>query len=116
MSYPQTYVLGSYGQGIQCEIAERSVTTGVIAAVDISTATNMQIVFIAPNRERIAKTATFVNSGTDGLMQYVVEQNFFNPNNPAYVGVWQYQPQFDLGTNVDTGSYEVGQFRVVPLL
>jgi hypothetical protein len=87
MSYPQIYTLGSYGQSIRCEIAERNATTGVIAAVDISSATN--------------------------LMGYTVESGFFDASNPNLVGTWYYQPDFTLGSWVGA-SFEEGQFRVVP--
>lgn len=113
MSYPQIYTLGSYGQSIRCEIAERNATTGVVAAVDISSATNLKIVFRAPDGQTFEKTATLINSGTDGLMGYTVEGGFFDATNPNLVGTWYYQPDFTLGSWAGA-SFEEGQFRVVP--
>lgn len=39
--------------------------------VDISSATTLQMLFLKPDNSLLTKTASLVNTGTDGKMQYV---------------------------------------------
>lgn len=45
-------------------------------AVDISSATLIQLIFRKPDGTIITKTAVFVNTGTDGKMEYVTQAAF----------------------------------------
>ena len=109
------FPIGSYGQSIRATVVERDATTGELEAVDISTATSLKIILITPvgdGSRRIEKTATLINSGTDGKMGYTVESGFFASNNPGLIGTWRYKPTFTLGTYVG-GANEWASFRVV---
>lgn len=47
-------------------------------AIDISTATIMQIIFQPPSGVSITQTAVFFTDGTDGVMQYVTVADDLN--------------------------------------
>lgn len=111
---PSRFTIGTYGESIIAEIVERSDSTGADEVVDISAATLIKMLFRTPDYQPILKTAVLVNSGTDGLMEYVVESGFFDKNNRRLLGTWKYRPSFTLGTFVadpDFGSsHEWGHF------
>lgn len=115
MPYIETFPLGSYGQSIRATVKERSASTGALAAVDISTATLLKIIFRTPSGETIEKTATLIDSGTTGKMGYTVEQGLFDAKNKKLIGTWSYQPDFTLGSWVGSAN-EVGHFKVVDRL
>jgi len=115
MPYIDCFSIGSYGQSIRCTIKERSTTTGALAVVDITSATSLKIVFRTPSGETISKTATLVNSGSDGKLGYTVEDGFFDAKNKKLIGTWSYQPDFVLGSWSGSAN-EVGHFKVVDRL
>jgi len=49
---------------------QRTIKDETGAAIDISTATIKQIVFVAPNGVRVAQASTFLTDGTDGVHYY----------------------------------------------
>lgn len=110
------FIANSYGQSIRATVVERNATTGALDAVDISTATSLQMVFKTPTADgckEIVKTASLINAGTDGKMGYTVDSDLFNTKkNPRLLGTWRYRPKFTLGSYVG-GSIEWGQFRLV---
>ena len=69
------------------------------AAVDISSATNMQINFRTPVGDLITKTGTLYSSGTDGKMKYTVESGFFNRSRRSeLIGEWQAEGTCTIGS------------------
>lgn len=114
---PAHFVLGSSGQDIICIVKERNALTGALDAVNISTATNLKILFRTPDHQKIVKTATLTSGGTDGKMQYTTEAGFFNRKNRKLVGTWRFRPRFDLDdfvTDDEFGaSHEWATFKVV---
>lgn len=106
----------SSGQSIRATIVERSASTGALAAVDISSASGLELVFKTPaadGHKEIVKTASLISAGTDGKMGYTVDTALFDTRkNPRLVGVWRFRPKFTLGSYIG-GAIEWSQFRLV---
>ncbi len=76
------------------------------AAIDISTATTLQIIFKKPNnRGTLTKTATFTNSGTDGKLEYATISGDLDT-----AGLWYIQGKVVEATY--TNSSEIDSFLV----
>lgn len=60
--------------------------------VDLSTASNMQIVFLSPAKRRFVVTAVLTNDGADGLMEYVTQSGDLDVK-----GRWKMQGLFSIG-------------------
>ena len=68
-------VKNDYGQVAQVTIID----TDTDAAADISGySTTIQMVFTAPDGTETEKTATFVTDGTDGVIQYTIENGLID--------------------------------------
>lgn len=70
-------------------------------AVDLSTATTLQLIFTKPTGVKVTQTATLDSDGTDGKMKYVSQANDLD-----VVGFWKLQGYIVIGdsswhTNVD---------------
>lgn len=73
-------VVNNWGQKIELTVVDIDTN----AAVDISSYTTLQIVFKDPAGSQTAKTAAFVTSGTDGKLDYTIEQDLLDVD-----GTWQ---------------------------
>lgn len=74
--------------------------------VNISAATTLEIIFKKPDNNRVTKTATLVNDGSDGKMKYA-----FVSSDLDLIGIWRFQgyivlPNGEWYTNIK-------QFKVV---
>lgn len=96
------------------EIHKDDVGTGITilvkdcdGIVNLSSATEIQLVFYKPNKERMVVTPTLLTDGTDGKIRYIVE-----PGDLDIIGLWRYQ------VIVTIDDYEwnsdVGQLKVFP--
>ena len=77
------------------------------AAVDLSTVTTKELVFLKPDGTSSTKTASFTNSpGSDGKIQYVTQSGDLDQ-----AGIWTVQGSvvFSGGFN---GRSEIGHFEV----
>jgi len=115
MPYIDTFALGSAGAVIIATVKERSTTTGALAAIDISAATSLKMIFRTPSGETLEKTGSLVSGGTTGKLSYTVESGFFDAKNKKLIGTWSYQPDFVLGSWSGSAN-EVGHFKVVDRL
>jgi len=70
-------------------------------ALDISDSTALAIVLKAPSGTSTSHTATFVNSGTDGLIRYVTTSGDLDE-----VGTWKIQGVVTVSTSVWYSSVE----------
>ena len=71
-------------------------------AIDLSGASTLQLKLKAPGQAASTKTATLINSGTDGWVRYVTVANDL-----TVIGVWEVQGYFVDGseqfhTSIDT--------------
>jgi len=74
-----------YGDiGTPLRVTLKSSQTDV--AIDISDATTLQIILQKPDGTILTKDASFVTDGTDGQLQYVIQNGDLN-----MVGDWQLQ-------------------------
>lgn len=71
---------------------ELTVTDQDGAVVDLSSATTKSIVFAKPSGETVTQTASLVNTGTDGKMEYVTVSGDIDE-----VGVWEVQGVVTIG-------------------
>ena len=76
------------------------------AAVDISAATSMQIIFAKPDGKTLTKTATFDSGGTDGKLKYSTIAGDLTK-----IGLWKVRASFILGSF--NGKTSWGEFEVV---
>jgi len=70
--------------------------------VDVSAASTLYIYFYKPDGTILTKTATLVNDGTDGLIQYTTVDGDIN-----VVGRWKLQAYVQLGTSVFYSDVQV---------
>lgn len=93
--------------GTILRIAAKTVLPGATAQtpVDLSSATNLQIVLLSPQKRRLVKAAQLTSSGTDGKFQYSVDEGDLD-----VPGRWRMQGTFDVGP--DSFSTEVVAFFV----
>ena len=94
----ETVFKGHIGLAIDVQVVDDD--TG--EAIDLSNAGTKQIKLKGPNQATSAKTASFINTGTDGWVRYVTLNGDLD-----VIGVWQIQGYFvDSGetfhTSVDT--------------
>lgn len=61
--------------------------------VDISSATNMDIVFLKPDESKAPVTGSFVTDGTDSLLKYITVDGFLDQ-----AGKWKAQAQITMPT------------------
>jgi len=84
--------VGDVGTRIRATFKDTD-ASGAEVIVDVSTATTLELVFRKPiSGDAIVKTATKVTDGTDGEVQYIAEQGFFDE-----AGTWLYQGFADVG-------------------
>ena len=69
--------------------------------VDISAASQLSIMLKKPNGNTLTKSASLVNDGTDGLMQYVVESGVLDQS-----GSWKIQALVVFNTSKWYTNYE----------
>jgi hypothetical protein len=79
------------------------------SAVDISTATTKQIIFQRPDGEKLTKTATFTNTGTNGKIEYATVSGDL-----SLPGEWAYQGYVVMPSW--SGYTSVKRFQVSPNL
>lgn len=65
-------------------ILEGTITDG--SAVDVSLASLMEILIESPQKNVLTKEAVFKTDGTDGIIQYVIQENDFH-----IAGTWRIQ-------------------------
>lgn len=76
-------------------------------AINIASATTLQIIFLKPNNQRLVKTATLSTDGTDGFIQYsTIADDLDRP------GVWRIQGRVVQATF--TNSSARSSFHVKP--
>lgn len=75
-------------------------------AVDVSTVTTKQIIFRKPDGPAVTKTASFVNSGTDGKLKYTTIAGDLNES-----GLWDVQGYVVFAGGFD-GRSDITQFEV----
>lgn len=79
--------LGDVGTIIRVTVTEDG------SAVDLSTATGIQLRFRAPDGTVTNYTASFTTNGSDGVLQYALTADDIDQ-----VGLWEVRPYFTLGT------------------
>ncbi len=81
----------------------------VNSIMDVSSFTTLQLIFTKPDTTQVTQTATFVNSGTDGQIQYVTQTGDL-----SLAGLWQIQGFIQkIGAQLHSN---VGKFTVYPNL
>lgn len=74
--------------------------------VDLSSATELELLFLKPNGTKLTKTASLVSDGTDGKMQYTTVSGDLNAS-----GTWKLQGHVVFGStgewHSDTIVFEV---------
>jgi hypothetical protein len=70
-------------------------------AVDISLASNMQILFKKPSGSLLTKSATFVTDGSDGYIYYTIADGDLDE-----IGSWKVQAIVTLGSYIWHSSFE----------
>ena len=75
-------------------------------ALDVSTATTRRILFTKPDATVLTKTASLVNSGTDGMIKYVSQSGDL-----SIAGLWQIQAYISFSGVTEMYS-NVANFRV----
>ena len=76
--------------------------------LDVSQATTLNLVFKKPDGSIVVKTAALVNTGTDGLVEYVTEAGFLDQ-----VKTWRVQCEIvDPNINNIDLPTEIGEFTV----
>ncbi len=76
------------------------------SGVDISAATNLQMIFKTPRGNNITETAAFFTDGTDGLLQYVITATDLEGE-----GIWKVRGKYTLGSELKFTTW--ASFRVV---
>ena len=95
--------VGDIGTVFEAEIQEDA------AAVDISSATALSLLFLKPDGTVDTQTAVFSTDGTDGLIRYVTQEDDLD-----IPGRWRIQGRVTLSTG--TWSSVISSFRVRPNL
>lgn len=75
------------------------------AALDVSAATTINLIFKKPDGTNVIKTASLFNDGTDGKVAYVTETGFLDQ-----VRDWRMQCYIELPNF--TGTTDIGTFIV----
>ena len=73
--------------------------------VDLSSASTLQLIFQKPSGDKLTTTASLINDGTDGLIQYITVSGDIDE-----CGIWQMQARVVIGTKdfkTDIGSFKV---------
>lgn len=86
----ETISLGDIGTDFQVTVTEGG------SAVDISSAATLQIEFTKPDGTVVTQTASLVNSGTDGKMQYVTDSDDIDQQ-----GIWTYRGKVTFSAGVE---------------
>ena len=93
---------GDYGVPHDITIKENGV------AVNIQSATLMQLTYKKPDGSTLVKTPAFKTNGTDGVITYTFEQGDIDAND---YGTWKYQAYVETATSgkhTAHGTLEVG--------
>lgn len=96
-------MVGDIGTAMKIKVIEcdDSVDPPTSSIVDLSTATEMRIIFIKPDKIPVVKTAVFTTDGTDGYMEYI---NIGGDVDQA--GTWKKQGWFRMPSGEWYTSYE----------
>jgi len=94
---------GDIGTTFLLTITEADGTT----AVDVSTATKLQLIFEDPNGTSLPKTAVLNTTGTDGKIKYVSVAGDID-----VVGTWQVQGYVEFGSGTSKYYSGVTEFLV----
>lgn len=80
--------------------------------VDLTGATVTDLVFVKPSGEKVTKEATFKTDGTDGILQYIVEEAEEEEDPPFFneYGTWKIQGKVVLPTG--TWNSDIAKFKV----
>jgi len=81
--------------------------SGTAAALDVSSATSLQLVFSAPDGTSSTKTATLNTDGTDGKIKYTTVDGDLDQ-----VGTWRLQARVVFGVTGDWRS-DISTFKVL---
>lgn len=83
-----------------------TIKTETGAIKDVSSASTITMTFKKPNKTTVTKTASLVGDGTDGVVHYVSEEDFFDQ-----AGMWECQGYVIIGG----GKFrsDIHEFRVV---
>jgi len=98
---PQIHV-GDIGSQFLITILDQS---GEI--VDISTATQKEVIFLSSSRVEKVKTASFYTNGTDGKIVYTLQSGDIDVD-----GLWKYQAKIIMPSG--TWFTNIEDFRVYP--
>jgi hypothetical protein len=79
--------------------------SGTSVALDLSTASSLQVILKSPSGVSYTKTASFYTNGTDGKIVYVTINNDLNE-----VGTWSIQAKITIPTG--TFRSDIGTFKV----
>lgn len=79
--------------------------SGSSVALDLSSATSLQIIFKSPSGTSYTKTASFYTNGTDGKIVYITINGDLNE-----IGTWSIQAK----VTIPTGTFrsDIGTFKV----
>lgn len=94
---------GDVGTTFLLTITEADGTT----AVDVSTATKLQMIFLQPDGVSMTKTAELNTTGTDGKIKYVAVAGDID-----VVGTWQVQGYVEFGSGTSKYYSSVTEFMV----
>ena len=94
---------GDVGTTFLLTITEEDGTT----AVDVSSATKLQMIFLQPDGVSVAKTAVLNTTGTDGKIKYVSETGLID-----VVGEWQVQGYVEFGGGTSKYYSTIAAFSV----
>lgn len=94
---------GDVGTTFLLTITEEDGTT----AVDVSTATKLQMIFLQPDGVSVAKTAVLNTTGVDGKIKYVSEAGLID-----VVGTWQVQGYVEFGSGTSKYYSTIAMFDV----
>lgn len=81
--------LNDIGTEFRCTIKDGT------SAVNVSSASAKQLVFVSPDGTRLVKTASFYTDGTDGIITYTTVDGDINA-----IGIWTLQGIVTIGTGV----------------
>lgn len=79
---------------------------GTVLPLDVSTATDLDIILRSPSGSVYTKTAVLNTDGTDGKIKYTSVDGDFNE-----IGVWKVQVRIEFSVNSIFKS-DIGTFRV----
>ena len=97
-----TININDIGTDLQVTITETD------AAVDISTATTLQVILKKPSGPEVTKTASLLNTGTDGILHYTTVSGDIDEK-----GEWSYRAKVTFSASQVYHSIDPQVFTVV---